>query len=186
MLWESTQLAGDFRPGIALVICYSRHHDLPKGKDKDTPQSQMAISMTLAYVLEHWPLASFQESSHIINAVQAKGDLAGMISLTQLYKKVPYLPDISYWEYSQHMIIAPLNLLDPSAPLDDAGLLMCGPPHDFAVGALHCKYSCTGKTGKMPFYAPPAFWKAPKGEFLVLEVPPQQQPAHLVHVSFSP
>ena len=35
-------------------------------------------------------------------------------------------------------------------------------------GALHCKYSSTGKTGKMAFYAPPAFRKALKGELLVL------------------
>ena len=105
-LWEPTQLAGDFRPGVALVICYSRHHDLLKGKDKDAPRSKMAISMTLAYIPEHWPLASFQESSHVINAVQAEGDLGGMISLTQLHKKAPYLPDISYREYSQHMTIA--------------------------------------------------------------------------------
>ena len=168
MLWEPTQLARDFWPGVALVICYSRHHDLPKGKDKDAPQSQMAISMTLAYIPEHWPLASFQESSHIINAVRAKGDLAGMISLTRLHRKAPYLPDISYREYSQHMTIAPLNLPDLSAPLENAGLLMCGPPHDFAVGALHCKHSSTGKNSKMAFYAPPAFRKAPKGELLVL------------------
>ena len=82
----------------------------------------MAISMTLTYVPEHWPLASFEESSHVINAVWAEGDLAGMISLTRLHKKAPYLPDVSYWEYSQHMTIAPLNLLDPSAPPDDARL----------------------------------------------------------------
>ena len=128
----------------------------------------MAISMTLAYIPEHWPLASFEESSHIINAVRAEGDLAGMISLIRLHKKAPYLPDISYWEYGQHMTIAPLNLPDLSAPPDDAGLLMCGPPHDFAVGALHCKHSSSGKTGKMTFYAPPAFQKAPQGELLVL------------------
>ena len=167
MLWELTQLARDFRPGIALVISYSRHHDLPKEKDKDAPQSQMVISMTLAYVPEHWPLASFNESSHVINAVRAKGDLVGMISLTRLHKKAPYLLDVSYWEYSQHMTIAPLTLLDPSAPPDNAGLLMCGPPHGFTVGALHCKHSSSGKTGKMTFYAPPAFHKALKGELLV-------------------
>ena len=167
-LWEPTQLAGDFWLGIALVICYSRHHDLPKGKDKDAPRSQMAISMTLAYVPGHWPLASFEESSHIINAVWAEGDLAGMISLTRLHKKAPYLPDVSYWEYGQHMTIAPITLPDPSAPPDNAGLLMCGPPHDFAVGALHCKHSSSGKTGKMTFYAPSAFRKALKGELLVL------------------
>ena len=45
---------------------------------------------------------------------------------------------------------------------------MCGPPHHFAVGALHCKYSSTGKTGKMAFYAPLIFQKALKGELLVL------------------
>ena len=128
----------------------------------------MAISMTLAYVLEHWPLASFEESSHIINAVWAEGDLADMISLTRLHKKAPYLPNVSYWEYGQHMTIAPLNLPDLSAPPDDAGLLMCSPPHDFAVRALHCKHSSSGKTGKMTFYAPPAFQKAPQGELLVL------------------
>ena len=168
MLWEPTQLAGDFWPGVALVICYSRHHDLPKGKDKDAPRSQMIISMTLTYVLEHWPLASFKESSHIINAVQAEGDLVGMISLTWLHKKAPYLPDVSYWEYSQHMTIAPLTLPDPLASPDDAALLMCGPPHDFAVRAFHCKHSSSGNAGKMTFYAPPAFRKAPQGELLVL------------------
>ena len=167
-LWEPTQLARDFCPGVALVICYSRHHDLLKGKDKDAPWSQMVISMTLTYVPEHWPLASFEESSHIINAVWAKGDLAGMISLTHLHKKAPYLLDVSCREYYQHMTIAPLNLPDPSAPPDNAGLLMCGPPHDFAVGALHCKHSSSGKTGKMTFYAPPAFQRAQKGELLVL------------------
>ena len=167
-LWEPTQLARDFQPGIVLVICYSRHHDLPKGKDKDAPRSQMAISMTLTYFPEHWPLAFFEESSHIINAVWAKGDLAGMISLTWLHKKAPYLQDVSYWEYGQHMTIAPLNLPDLSAPPYNARLLMCGPPHDFAVGALHCKHSSSGKTGKMTFYAPPAFRKAPQGELLVL------------------
>ena len=132
-LWEPTELAGDFRPGVALVICYSRHHDLLQGEDKDVPQSQMAISVTLAYIPEYWPLASFQESSHVINAVWTEGDPAGMISLTQLHKKAPFLPDVSYREYGQHMTIAPLNLPDPLAPPEDAGLLMCGPPHDFAV-----------------------------------------------------
>ena len=128
----------------------------------------MAISMTLAYVPEHWPLASFEESSHIINAVWAEGDLAGMISLTRLHRKAPYLLDVSYREYGQHMTIAPLTLPDPSAPPDNAALLMCSPPHDFAVGAFHCKYSSSGNAGKMSFYAPPAFRKAPQGELLVL------------------
>ena len=162
-LWEPTELARDFWPGVALLICYSKHHDLQKGKDN--PRSQMVISMTLAYVPEHWQLASFEESSNVINAVQATGDVEGMISLTWGHKKAPFLLDTSYKEYGQHMTIAPLNLPDPSAPPDpdDNGLLMCGPAHDFAVGAFHCKPPGSGKTGKMTFYAPPAFRKAPQG-----------------------
>ena len=66
------------------------------------------------------------------------------------------------------MTIAPLTLPDLSAPPGDDGLHMCGPPADFAIGALHCKPPSTGKTGKMTFYAPPAFRKAPQGELLVL------------------
>ena len=163
-LWEPTQLAGDFQPGIALVICYSRYHDLPKGKDKGALRSQMAISMTLTYVPEHWPLACFKESSHVINAVWAEGDLLGMISLTRLHKKAPYLPDISYQEYGQYMTIAPLTLPNPSAPPDNAALLLCCPPHDFAVGAFHCKHSSSGNASKMTFYAPLAFQTAPQGE----------------------
>ena len=92
----------------------------------------------------------------------------GMIFLTRLHKKAPYLADISYREYGRHMTIAPLTLPDPSAPPDDAALLMCGPPHDFAVGAFHCRYCSSGNAGKMTFYAPLAFQKAPQGELLVL------------------
>ena len=66
------------------------------------------------------------------------------------------------------MTIAPLTLPYPSAPLDDAALLMCSPPHDFAIGAFHCKYSSSGNASKMTFYAPPAFWKPLQGELLVL------------------
>ena len=83
MLWEPTPLSGNFRPGVALVICYSKHHDLPKDKDR----SQMVILVTLTYIPEHWQLASFQESSHIINAIPAAGDLEGMICLTGVHKK---------------------------------------------------------------------------------------------------
>ena len=49
--WEPTQLPGHFQPGVALVICYSKYHDLPK--DKDNLRDQMVVSMTLTYVLEH-------------------------------------------------------------------------------------------------------------------------------------
>ena len=91
-----------------------------------------------------------------------------MISLTQVHKKAPFLPDVSYWEYGQHMTIAPLTLPDLSAPPNDAVLLMCGPPHNFAVRAFHCKPPSSGKTRKMAFYVPPAFRKALQGELLVL------------------
>ena len=124
--------------------------------------------MTLAYVLEHWQLASFHESSHVIYAVWATGDLEGMISLTRVHKKAPFLLDVSYQEYGHHMAIAPLTLPDPWAPPDDAGLLMCSLPHDFAVRAFHCKTPSSGKTGKMAFSVPLVFRKAPQGELLVL------------------
>ena len=42
----------------------------------------MVVSMTLAYVPEHWQLASFQESSYLINTARDHGDPQGMISLT--------------------------------------------------------------------------------------------------------
>ena len=164
--WEPTQLAGDFWPGMALIICYSQHHDLPK--NKDNLQGQMVNSMTLTYIPEHWQLASFQESSYVINAARAAGDPQGMISLTRVHKKAPFLPDVSYQEYGQHMSITPLTLPDPSAPPDDDGLLMCGPPYNFAIGAFHCKPQSSGKSGKMAFYVPPVFQKAPQGELLVL------------------
>ena len=90
--WEPTQLPGDFWAGVALVICYSKYQDLPK----DNLRDQMAISMTLTYVLEHWPLASFQKSSYVINAARDTGDPQGMISLTRVHKKAPFLLDVSY------------------------------------------------------------------------------------------
>ena len=122
----------------------------------------MVVSMTLTYVPEHWQLASFQESSYIINTAGATGDPQGMISLTLVHKKAPFLPDVSYREYGQHMTIVPLT------PPDDEGLGMCGLPHDFAIGAFHCKPQGCGKSGKMAFWVPPAFQKAPRGELLVL------------------
>ena len=82
----------------------------------------MAISMTLAYVPEHWPLETFQESSYVINAAQSNGDPQGMLSLTRVYTKAPFLPDVSYREYGQHMTVTPL------LPPDEEGLGLCGPP----------------------------------------------------------
>ena len=141
--WEPTQLARDFWPRVALVICYLKFQDLPEDKLWD----QMVVSMTLAYVPEHWQLVSFQESSYMINMARTHGDPQGMISLTRVHKKAPFLPDVSYQEYSQHMTIAPL------IPPDDEGLDLCGPPPDFAVGAFHCKSQGSGKSGKLIFQA---------------------------------
>ena len=45
---------------------------------------------------------------------------------------------------------------------------MCGLPHNFAIGAFHCKPQGSGKSGKMAFWMPSAFQKAPHGELLVL------------------
>ena len=103
------------------------------------------VPMTLAYVLEHWQLASFQESSYVINTAREHGDLQGMISLSQVHKKAPFLLDISYWEYGLHMTIAPL------IPPDEEGLSLCGPPQDFAVRAFHCKSQGSGKSKKLTF-----------------------------------
>ena len=63
----------------------------------------------------------------MINAAWDAGDPKGMISLTRVHKKAPFLLDVSYREYGQHMTIVPLT------PPDDEGLRMCGPPHNFAI-----------------------------------------------------
>ena len=60
------------------------------------------------------------------------------------------------------MTIAPLT------PLDYEGLGLCGPPQDFAIGTFHCKSQGSGKSEKLIFQAPPAFWRAPPGELLML------------------
>ena len=156
--WEPTQESRDFRPGVALVICYSKFQDLLEDRLWD----QMAVSLTLAYVLKHWQLASFQESSYVINTAREHGDPQGMISLTRVHKKAPFLPDISYWEHGLHMTIAPL------IPPDEEGHGLCRPPQDFAVGAFHCKSQDSGKSEKLTFLAPPAFQKALPGELLML------------------
>lgn len=71
-------MTADFRPRVALVICYLKFQDLPKDELCD----QMVISMTLACVPEHWQLATFQESSDVINTAWEHGDRQGMLSLT--------------------------------------------------------------------------------------------------------
>ena len=102
------------------------------------------VSMTLVYILEHWQLASFQESSYVINAVWEAGDTRGMISLTRIHKKAPFLLDVSYQEYNQQMTIIILT------PLGNDGFDMCGVPQDFAVRTLHRKPQGLGKNGKQP------------------------------------
>ena len=120
------------------------------------------VSLTLAYVLEHWQLPSFQESSYVINTAREHGDPQGVISLTWVNKEAPFLPDIGYREHGLHMTIALL------VPPDEEGLGFCGPPQDFAIGAFHCKSQGSGKSKKLTFWAPPAFWKASPGELLTL------------------
>ena len=98
----------------------------------------------------------------MINTVWEHGDPQGMISLTRVHKKAPFLPDISYWEHGLHMTIAPL------IPPDEEGLGLCGPPQDFAIRAFHCKSQGSGKSKKLTFWAPPAFRKASPSELLTL------------------
>ena len=157
-LSEPTQENRDFWSGVALVICYSKFHDPLENKLQD----QMAVSLTLVYVPEHWQLPSFQESSYVINTAREHGDPQGMISLTRVQNKAPFLPDISYWEYGLHMTITPLT------PLDEEGLTLCSPPQDFAVSAFHCKSWGSRKGKKLTSQAPLAFWKALPGELLTL------------------
>ena len=56
----------------------------------------------------------------------------------------------------------------PLTPPDDEGLRMCGPPHDFTIRTFHYKPQGSGKSGKLSFWAPPAFQGAPSGELLLL------------------
>ena len=83
-----------------------------------------------------------------------------MMSLAQIHKQSPFYPDISFREYKQHLTIMPLTL-----PTED-GLGYCGYTENFAVGALHRRPDSFCKTGEMASWAPPAFRKAPPGEFV--------------------
>ena len=122
----------------------------------------MAVSMTLSYVPEHGQLASFQESSYIINTASDHGDPQGMISMTRVHKKAPFLPDIGYWEHGLHMTITPL------IPADEEGLSLCGPPQNFAVWVFHCKSKGSRKSRKLTYWAPLAFRKALPNDLLTL------------------
>ena len=100
--WEPNDYAGNFRPGIALVVCRMPYHDHPQQK----LWGQMVTSMTVVYVPEDWALGTFAETAFVINKVKA--DTRGILSLTQLHKDTKFYLDISYADYGQHMTLAPL------------------------------------------------------------------------------
>ena len=60
----------DFRPGIALVVCYSPFQDLPQ----DNLRDKKTISMSLVYVPEHWILPSFMEAAYVVNRARDAKD----------------------------------------------------------------------------------------------------------------
>ena len=156
--WEPSQEPDDFRPGIALVVCYSPFQDLPQ----DNLRDKKTISMSLVYVPEHWILPSFMEAAYVVNRAWDAKDSRGMMSLAQIHKKSPFYPDISFREYKQHLTIMPLT------PPTEDGLGYCGYTEDFAVGALHRIPDCFCKFGEMTSWAPPAFRKAPPGELVLI------------------
>ena len=84
-----------------------------------------------------------------------------MMSLAWIHKKSPFYPDISYWEYKQHLTVVPL------LPSGD-GLGLCGYTKNFAIGTLHRRQDIFGKGGEITSWAPPAFWKAAPGELVLI------------------
>ena len=46
--WKPTQLAKDFRTGVALIVCYSPYQDLPQ----DSLWEKKTISLSVVYVTE--------------------------------------------------------------------------------------------------------------------------------------
>ena len=104
--WEPTQLAEDFRPGVALVVYYSPYQDLLQ----DSLREKKTISLSVVYVPEHWILPSFGEAAYVVNHTRDAKDPLGMMSLAWLHKKSPFYPDISYREYKQHLTVIPLAI----------------------------------------------------------------------------
>ena len=155
--WEPTQLAEDFRPGVALIVCYSPYQDLPQ----DSLREKKTISLSVVYVLEHWILLSFSEAAYVVNHAWDAKDPLGMMSLAQIYKKSPFYLDISYQEYKQHLMVIPLL-----ASGDELGL--CGYTKNFAIGTLHQRQDIFCKGGEITSWAPPAFWKAAPGELVLI------------------
>ena len=154
--WEPTQLAKDFCPGVALVVCYSPYQDLPQDSLREK-----TISLSVVYVPEHWILPYFGEAAYVVNHARDAKDPLGMMSLAQIHKKSPFYPDISYREYKQHLTIIPLL---PSG--DRLGL--CRYTKNFAVSALHRRPDNFGKGGEITSWAPPAFRKAAPGELVLI------------------
>ena len=89
--WEPTQLAEDFRPGVALIVCYSLYQDLLQ----DSLREKKTISLSVVYIPEHWLLPSFGEAAYVVNHARDAKDSLGMMSLAQIHKKSPFYLDIS-------------------------------------------------------------------------------------------
>ena len=118
--------------------------------------------MSLVYVPEHWILPSFMEAAYMVNRARDAKDIRGMMSLAWIHKRSPFYPDISFWEYKQHLMIMPL------IPPTEDGLGYCGYTENFAVGALHRRPDCFCKAREMASWAPQAFWKAPPRELVLI------------------
>ena len=155
--WEPTQLAEDFCPRVALIVCYSPYQDLPQ----DSLWEKKTISLSVVYVPDHWILPSFGEAAYVVNHAQDAKDPLGMMSLAQIHKKSPFYPDISYREYKQHLTVIPL------LPSGD-GLGLCIYTKNFAVGTLHWRQDIFGKGGEITSWAPLAFWKAAPRELVLI------------------
>ena len=101
------------------------------------------------YIPEQWILPSFMEAAYMVNRARDAKDPRGMVSLAWIHKRSPFYPDISFWEYKQHLTILPLM------PPTEDGLGLCGYAKNFAVGALHWRPDNFGKDGEITFWAPP-------------------------------
>ena len=115
--WEPTQLAKDFCPGVALIVCYSPYQDLPQNSLRE----KKTISLSVVYVLEHWILLSFSKAAYVVNHARDAKDSLGMMFLAWIHKKSHFYLDISYREYKQHLTIIPLLPSGDRLGLDNFG-----------------------------------------------------------------
>ena len=97
----------------------------------------------------------------MVNHAWDAKDPLGMMSLARIHKKSPFYPDISYWEYKEHLTIVPL------LPTED-GLGLCGYTKNFAISTLHWRLDTFGKGGEITSWAPPAFQKATPRELVLI------------------